>query len=332
MELVDDIDKPSIPAVLIIIYRRFRNLAAITEVIAAARIPRLYLAIDVPTRNLQTKEYRLERDEALQLLRNMCKANNIELYIWMRRENLGCASSVLSACHWFYKNEEYGAVLEDDCIPSLEFFEFAQQNRTVLENHKEIYFICGTQHANVKTSSKRIPYLITSYPFLWGWATSREKWIQIIEVFMQNRDYKANSSKSKREILYWRTGIRRALQRRVDVWDTIIVGYMSLNSIFAILPLRNLIDNQGLDEFATNHFGNNDQKTWDIVVRTDNVWQELNFVDASIRRNFLKITWLMPARNLSRFVLDSLKPTKQISLPEKLAQDFQAIPLVDTKS
>lgn len=332
MELVDSKDDSSIPAVLIIIYRRFRNLVAITEVIAAARIPRLYLAVDVPPKKLQTREYLLERDEALQILRNMCKAKNIELYIWMRRENLGCARSVLSACQWFYKNEEYGAVLEDDCIPTLEFFEFAQQNRKVLENHKEIYFICGTQHANVKASSKSIPYLMTSYPFLWGWATSREKWTQIIEVFLQNRDYKAHSSKSKREIFYWRTGIRRALQRRVDVWDTIIVGFMSLNSIFAILPLRNLIDNQGLDEFATNHIEDNAKKTWDIVVRTDNVWQELEFVDTSIRKNFLKITWLMPARNSLRLVLDLLKPTKQSPLPEKLVQDFQEIPLADTKS
>jgi hypothetical protein len=332
MELVDIKNDSSIPAVLIIIYRRFKNLAAITEVIAAARIPRLYLAVDVPPANLQTEEYRLERDGTLRLLRNMCKVKNIELFIWIRRENLGCARSVLSACQWFYKNEEYGAVLEDDCIPTLDFFEFAKQNRKVLENHKKVYFICGTQHANVKDLSKSIPYLITSYPFLWGWATSRDKWTQIIEVFLQNTAYKTSSSKSKRENFYWRTGIRRALQRRVDVWDTIIVGFMSLNSFFAILPLRNLIDNQGLDEFATNHIGGHAQKAWDIVVRTDNVWKELEFVDASIRRHLLKITWLMPARNLSRLVLDLLKPSKQIPLPKKLVKDFQDIPLADTKS
>jgi hypothetical protein len=107
---------------------------------------------------------------------------------------------------------------------------------------------------------------------------------------------------------------------------------MSLNSFFAILPLRNLIDNQGLDEFATNHIGGHAQKAWDIVVRTDNVWKELEFVDASIRRHLLKITWLMPARNLSRLVLDLLKPSKQIPLPKKLVKDFQDIPLADTKS
>lgn len=332
MELTDNNNDSSIPAVLVIIYRRFRNLAAITEIIAAARIPRLYLAVDVPPKNLQTEEYCLERDGALKLLRNMCEAKKIELYIWVRRENLGCARSVLSACQWFYKNEEYGAVLEDDCIPTLEFFEFAQQNRKVLESHKKVYFLCGTQHANVKDLSKSIPYLITSYPFLWGWATSREKWTQIIEVFLQNTAYKTNSSKSKRENFYWRTGIRRALQRRVDVWDTIIVGFMSLNSFFAILPLQNLIDNQGLDEFATNHIGGHAQKAWEIVVHTDNAWKELEFVDASIRKNFLKITWLMPARNLSRLVLDLLKPAKQIPLPKKLVQDFQDIPLADTKS
>jgi hypothetical protein len=326
MKRVDDQVSHSIPAVLIILYRRFNNIPEIIEVVAKAKVPRIYLAIDVPPLNLQTKEYSLERDKTLQYLRRSCQKHGIEIFLWIREENYGCARSVLSACQWFYNNEAFGVVLEDDCIPTLEFFDFVRDNQSLLEKHEEVFFICGTQHANVIDTSMEIAYLVTSYPFLWGWATSSKKWKAIIDVFLNQNNQIANSTVDYRETLYWRTGVRRAIQRRVDVWDTIIVGFMVMNKKRAILPRVNLIQNRGLDEFATNHYVGKNLKTWNIYLNSKNPWQELNNVDASIRDNFLKINRLMPVRNISRLILDSLMPSKQIPLSEKISQDFQRFP------
>ena len=326
MEHLDIQDNPEIPAVLIILYRRFKNLQSITEVVANAKIPRIYLAVDVPPEHLQSTDYFFERNESLQNLRQFCRAKKMELYIWIRRENLGCARSVLTACQWFYSNEEFGVVLEDDCIPTPDFFEFISQNRATFENNDQINFICGTQHANVVKSSNSISFLLTSYAFLWGWATSRKKWKNIADVFLHPRDYDLHSIKNISETFYWRTGIRRALQRRADVWDTVIVGVMALNGLYAILPPRNLVLNQGLDEFATNHFANHTKDQWNISISTNNPWQELEQVDSSIRRNFFKINGTMLLRNSVRFALDFVTPKKRGSLSEILVSDFQDIP------
>lgn len=326
MSRVNEVRRSSIPAVLLILYRRFHNIKEISEVIGKANIPRIYLAVDVPPLELQTEEYLLEREDSLKQLRQWCNDHQIELFVWIRKQNLGCARSVLTACEWFYGFEKFGAILEDDCIPTLEFFDFVSNSRSVLESDDEIYFICGTQHANIVQSSNEISFLFSSYPFLWGWATSREKWLKIVEVFLHFDQFGMASVKSKRETMYWRTGIRRASRRRVDVWDTIIVGFMALKGLSAILPLRNLINNRGIDEFATNHSKEIREKTWDLLLHSGDALKERENVDKSIREHFFRINHLMPLRNSIRWIADSLTAAKADDLAAKLASDFQEIP------
>lgn len=326
MQTVGDENQSLVPAVLIILYRRFNNLHQISEVIFRAKIPRIYLAVDVPPLHLQTYDYLLERNNSIEQLRNECHANGTELFLWMRSDNYGCARSVITACKWFYSNEEFGAVLEDDCLPSLEFFAFLKSNRKRFESESNMSFICGTQHAHVTNASKNVGYIVSSYPFLWGWATSREKWEEMSRNFICFSTSRRVRNVSVQEVIYWRAGIRRALKRYVDVWDTIIVGYMVLNGLYCMLPVRNLIINKGLDEFATNHTAQDSQNQWDINLIGEDVWNELDNVNNSIRNNFLKIRWYTPIRNSIRYILDAFSSTKRITLPEQLTRDFQAIP------
>jgi len=314
-----------IPAVLVILYRRFKNLESIIKVSLKAGIPRIYIALDVPPSQIQNEEYLFERRLSLEKLKSVCAAEGVELHVWIRRENLGCARSVLSACQWFFSREVFGIVLEDDCIPELEFFEFVARNRELLENDKRINFICGTQHAYVETTSKETSFILSSYPFLWGWASSNSKWNAMIAVFLNPSITFSYSQRGLFETSYWRTGIRRALQRRVDVWDTIIVGVMALNGMLAILPLKNLINNVGLDGFATNHKADENTRLWNIFM-CSSPWQEVQSVDYAIRKNFFKINWFTPVRNFMRFILDSLSPSRKTPLIKVLARDFQEIP------
>jgi hypothetical protein len=100
---------------------------------------------------------------------------------------------------------------------------------------------------------------------------------------------------------------------------------MALNGMLAILPLKNLINNVGLDGFATNHHVDENSRLWNIFLRSG-PWQEVHNVDSVIRKNFFKINWFMPVRNSMRFILDSLSPSRKTPLPKVLARDFQEIP------
>ena len=312
------LQKDSIPAVLIVVYRRFHNIPQIVNTVALAGIKQVYLAIDVPKESEQTSEYIQGRTIALRECENLSKLFNLNLDVWVRESNLGCAVSVITACNWFFSAENFGIVLEDDCLPSLDFFTFVNRHSNLLFENESIQFVCGTQHASVRILSPNLDYVVSTYPFLWGWATTRDKWLRIETSFIEERPIKLPANVSIRENFYWKTGVRRARQRRVDVWDTIAVAHMVQRNFVSISPLTNLIDNKGLDEFATNHRKDKTNRAVSFELELKNPCEDTRYVDRKIRKYFFGITWSMPIRNLGRWVLDFMQKSKQPSLSQAL--------------
>lgn len=318
MEKAEGFQKQSIPAVLIVVYRRFHNVPQIVKTAALAGIKQVYLAIDVPKESEQTSGYINDRTIALRECEKLSKRFNLNLDVWVRERNLGCAISVITACNWFFSAENFGIVLEDDCLPSNDFFAFVNKHSNLLFEHKSIQFLCGTQHALVQSLSPDLDYVVSTYPFLWGWATTRDKWFRIETSFIEERSLKLPANVSLREKFYWKTGVRRARQRRVDVWDTIAVAHMVQMNFVSISPLVNLIENKGLDEFATNHRKAKTNRPMSFELKLKNSCEDSHYVDKQIRKYFFGITLYMPIRNLVRWVLDSLQKRKHPSLSQEL--------------
>ena len=318
MEKAEGLQKQSIPAVLIVVYRRFHNIPQIVKAAALAGIKQVYLAIDVPKESEQTSEYINNRTIALQECESLSKSFSLNLDVWVRESNLGCAISVITACNWFFSAENFGIVLEDDCLPSNDFFLFVNKHSNLVFENNSIQFLCGTQHAIVRSLTPDLDYVISTYPFLWGWATTRDKWFRIETSFIEERPLKMPANVSIREKLYWKTGVRRARQRRVDVWDTIAVAHMVQRNFVSVSPLVNLINNKGLDEYATNHRKAKTSKSLSFELELNNSFEDIRYVDKEIRKYFFGINLYMPIRNLVRWVLDSIQKSKQPSLSQAL--------------
>ena len=60
-----------------------------------------------------------------------------------RTDNLGCRAAVAGAIDWFFEQVEYGVILEDDCLPHLDFFAFCQQMLHTYQDKKEVVHIGG---------------------------------------------------------------------------------------------------------------------------------------------------------------------------------------------
>jgi hypothetical protein len=58
-----------------------------------------------------------------------------------RTDNLGCRAAVAGAIDWFFEQVEYGVILEDDCLPHLDFFAFCQQMLHTYQDKKEVVHI-----------------------------------------------------------------------------------------------------------------------------------------------------------------------------------------------
>ena len=107
-------------AVLFLVFNRPDTTRQVFEAIRQAKPPRLYVAADGP------REGKLGEVERVKEVRTIATAVDwpCEVKTLFRDKNLGCKKGVSSAITWFFEQEKQGIILEDDCLPHLDFFSF----------------------------------------------------------------------------------------------------------------------------------------------------------------------------------------------------------------
>jgi hypothetical protein len=239
-------------AVLFIVFNRPDVTATIFASIRAARPPRLYVAADGPRSNRPGEAALCD-----QTRRIVEKVDwPCELKTLYQPRNLGCKEAVVAAIDWFFENEEEGTILEDDCLPSPDFFRFCD---TLLEHYRHDTRVRHIGGANLQHGTK---YGDSSYYFsrlthIWGWASWRRVW----------RNYDKNLSRYTAEQIEtaildcfhepliaakWKE-IAVALQaNKIDTWDYQLAIYGLLSGSVSIIPNVNLISNIGFGAGATH--------------------------------------------------------------------------------
>ena len=208
---------------------------------------RIYVALDGP----RTADESRVTNSVLSAVKEFAESCSIPIFLLARDANVGCAVSVMAACDWVFRNEQRVVILEDDCLPTLDFFNFVDLYIEKLEESNDVFVICGTQVLDLE-----VPFAayLSKYALTWGGATTRVKWNQLRELaFDVLRDTKGKENEIHIwERIYWNAGARRALRGYADAWDTIMVAALRLNGFYSILPTKNLVTNRGDDEYATH--------------------------------------------------------------------------------
>lgn len=280
MKLVTDVP------VLIIAYRREDTLIKILNICAENNVNKIYISIDGPRANAHALIN--EQKKMLNSINKFGKDYEGEVIVQKRNTNLGCAASVLSACAWIFQTEAAAIILEDDCIPSKGFFDFSRITLPIIELSQDIWLSCGTQFSPKEKSSDS--WYLSRYALTWGWVTTKTKWVEIINSFIEPR-IKPGFKLSIWENSYWNYGARRARIGWVDAWDTILVQQMQKHSKYAILPDVPLISNTGNDFTATHTIGKSPWLNLEIQEFKSplNYPQHSIFVEKWLRRNFFCI-------------------------------------------
>lgn len=233
--------------ILLIAYRRVDNLKRILNIISTISAAKIYISLDGPTSgNLDSlKDYQAMIDTITEFRKTYMG----DLKTLIRNKNFGCSASILSACNWIFESEICAIILEDDCIPSENFFEFAKYASGKLAQDNSIWLASGSQFMNWGELKENC--LLSNYPLNWGWITLKDKWYEILESIL-NPTKLTNKRFSITERTYWNAGSVRAQYGFVDVWDTVLVQQMLQKNKLALLPRNNLVSNNGFDRFATN--------------------------------------------------------------------------------
>lgn len=168
--------------------------------------------------------------------------------------NLGCKVRVSSGISFALKNEPYVIVLEDDCVPELEFFFFCEHLLKKYLNDNRIMAICGNY--NIPGYNVEESYLFSRFVNIWGWATWQRAWV-LYDVNM--RSYCKNGS----EILRWLPPrfreakieeIEQVLYDGLDTWDFQWQYCIWEHNGLCIKPSKNMVRNIGFDERATHTY------------------------------------------------------------------------------
>lgn len=281
-------------------YRRWQNLDPILDVCRSAGVTKIFIHIDAGT----SSEEKIDVSLTLEKARAYKEQHGMDICIASQTTNLGCAVSMISSLDTIFRTEDQVIVLEDDCIPTFDFFKFMNVSFREMEMNPNIGLACGTQFA--PTSVTGGEWLLSLYPFNWGWGISKSNWA-LLSSKMLGRDklkYRGSGFSSE-EIAYWNAGARRALEGYVDVWDTLLVREMIRHKIFSVLPGTNLVRNVGNDAHALHTMGNQswtNYPTGNFSVGSTNpkfniqfnVWARTRFYQISRRHLYsTKITYLV---------------------------------------
>ena len=177
------------------------------------------------------------------------------------KENLGCGMRMNSGISWAFEYVDRLIILEDDCVPSQDFFPFCEE---LLEKYKEdnrIYMINAMNHLI------RYDETPNSYFFgpgcCWGWATWKRAWKQM-DFYMGflSDDYSMKCVERKYPFCrnVRKEGDEKAnilkSGKRLSSWTYQSGMASALNSQMAIVPSVNLITNIGLTADSTHAVNN----------------------------------------------------------------------------
>ena len=125
--------------ILLLIFNRPDNLKKVIKVLEKIRPTKLYISADGPRLN-NTKDNELckKSRDLFSKLNWKCKIRRNFF-----NKNLGCREAVSRGITWFFKKEKSGIILEDDCLPNLDFFNFCRTNLIRYNYHKKIGCITG---------------------------------------------------------------------------------------------------------------------------------------------------------------------------------------------
>ncbi len=145
--------------------------------------------------------------------------NNIdwdcEIQTLFRDENLGCGLAVSQAITWFFEHVEEGIIMEDDCYPSLQFYNFTELMLNKFRENDSIMHISGGCYLPNKYFTQH-SYYFTKYPFSWGWATWKSSWQKFN--YEISRDVQYPEDMRSDEINYWNDIKEKINNGWLDTW------------------------------------------------------------------------------------------------------------------
>ena len=239
--------------ILFLIFNRPDTTIQVFEAIKQIRPAFLFIAADGPRKNRSGEFEKCQetRDFVINAIDWDCEVKTL-----FRDENLGCGKAVSSAITWFFENVEEGIILEDDCLPNSDFFQYCTELLDYYRNDPRIMHISGNS-LRKKANMNKGSYYFSAHSHIWGWASWRSVWNKY-SFTLDNIDepsFKRLASDYltlKGDQEYWTKIFLKMKRLEIDTWDYQLTFSIWKSGGLSIIPNVNLVTNLGFGIEATH--------------------------------------------------------------------------------
>lgn len=242
--------------VLLIVWRRPETTKQVIDALRLIAPSKVFVACDGP-RDLESEESSkvlLTRELIDRELDWPCQIEKRYSEV-----NQGCKAGVSDAITWFFERVEFGIILEDDCVPHVDFFRFCDDMLRLYAADERISMVTGN---NWQRGRRRgdASYYFSKYTHIWGWATWRRAWNLYDGEIAFWPEWKLTRSWKKvlpdpLERQFWTSIFDKTyLGKWSTSWDYPWICCVWYNGGLTVTPNVNLVTNIGFGSDATHTF------------------------------------------------------------------------------
>jgi len=249
--------------ILLITFNRPDHTRKVLESIVSAEPQDLYVFQDGAREGNQNdiEKGNLVRQTIVELTKN----TPIKVHTFYSDKNLGCGPGPMTGITWFFNQEERGIVMEDDCLPHPDFFEYCQELLERYQSNPQVLFINATLYNDKWKCSAS--YDFSHYMVTGAWAGWRRTWLGFdLDLKRLNalnfRQHILKLTGNRGEANWWYAILKEIKQdnNKKSYWDFQMQIHLFRNNALTIHPQRNLISNIGFDNEGTHTLSNYDNR------------------------------------------------------------------------
>lgn len=238
--------------ILFIIFNRPETTRLVFESIRKMKPKILFVAADGPRKEI------IEENEICKRTRDVIQIIDWECNIktLFHETNLGCYRAVNEAITWFFNNVEQGIILEDDCLPTSNFFKFMEWGLEAFKDNHQIGMISGSNLIDYKILlERRNGY--SQFINIWGWASWKSVWqrhnvfLTIYEVQRNQNNINTYMNFNWWQKIYWHELFKYTIYLG-STWDFQLQYTFFKMNLLSVYPCKNLIFNIGFSGKGTH--------------------------------------------------------------------------------
>ena len=238
--------------IVLICFNRPLETEKVFSKIKSIKPKKLFLIMDGPKKNCSN-----DAINCIQVRNIITKiAWNCKVYKNFSKKNLGLKKRIVTGLNWVFNRTNSAIILEDDCLPSNDFFNYCEKLLIYYKKNNLVKFITGNNFQKSKLNIKA-DYYFSKYSHIWGWATWKNTWKlycdnnKIWDKYLDSKDFR-KICPNYLERRYWKSMFNEVKNGHLKSWSIYLLFSIWRSGGLTATPNINLVKNLGFNKRGTN--------------------------------------------------------------------------------